>query len=198
MFLCEIWSGCIVCIFSYDRVEVLSGFINGLFLIVIGIFVFTEALGRLVEPPEVSTERLLVSINVWYQKNRRVRLWSTSVNCTLCSIFLFSTKVKCTCTPMWVEHHCLQFQTVSVLGLLVNLFGIVAFRSSHSHGHGGHGHSHGGGHGHSHGGGHNHGHSHGGEGHQDRNANMEGRSNRRTNAFACIHGKVVFGLCLPI
>lgn len=51
-------------IFSYDRVEVLSGFINGLFLVVIGIFVFTEALGRLVEPPVVSTERLLVSINV--------------------------------------------------------------------------------------------------------------------------------------
>lgn len=50
-------------IFSYDRVEVLSGFINGLFLVVIGIFVFTEALGRLVEPPVVSTERLLVSIN---------------------------------------------------------------------------------------------------------------------------------------
>lgn len=66
-------------------------------------------------------------------------------------------------------NHYIQFQTVSVLGLLVNLFGIVAFRSSHSHGHGGHGHSHGGGH--------NHGHSHGGEGHQDRNANMEGRNN---------------------
>ena len=63
---------------------------------------------------------------------------------------------------------------MSVLGLLVKLFGIVAFRSSHSHSHGGgHGHSHGGGHGHSHGGG--HGHSHGDEGHQDRNANMEGR-----------------------
>ncbi|XP_048738334.1 proton-coupled zinc antiporter SLC30A5-like isoform X2 [Ostrea edulis] len=102
--------------YGYDRVEVLSGFINGLFLVVIGVFVFTEALGRLVEPPEVSTERLLA---------------------------------------------------VSVLGLLVNLFGIVAFRSSHSHGHshGGHGHSHGG---------HHHGHSHGGEGHLERNANMEG------------------------
>ncbi|XP_062597786.1 proton-coupled zinc antiporter SLC30A5-like isoform X2 [Saccostrea cucullata] len=110
--------------YGYDRVEVLSGFINGLFLVVIGVFVFTEALGRLMEPPEVSTERLL---------------------------------------------------TVSVLGLLVNLFGIVAFRSSHSHSHGGHGHSHGG-HGHSHGGhGHSHGdHHHGGEGHLDRNANMEG------------------------
>ena len=40
--------------------EVLSGFINGLFLVVIGIFVFTEAIGRLFEPPEVKTERLLV------------------------------------------------------------------------------------------------------------------------------------------
>jgi zinc transporter 5/7 len=56
-----IWIYKCVCIYSYDRVEVLSGFINGLFLVVIGVFVFTEALGRLVEPPEVSTERLLVS-----------------------------------------------------------------------------------------------------------------------------------------
>ncbi|ESP05676.1 hypothetical protein LOTGIDRAFT_103228 [Lottia gigantea] len=49
-------------IFSYgfDRVEVLSGFINGLFLVVIAIFVFSEAVGRLFEPPEISTERLLI------------------------------------------------------------------------------------------------------------------------------------------
>ncbi|CAG2187915.1 MSC2 [Mytilus edulis] len=95
----------------YDRVEVLSGFINGLFLVVIGIFVFTEGLSRLFHPPEIHTERLFA---------------------------------------------------VSVMGLLVNLIGIVAFRGAH-------GHSHGGGHGHSHGGG-GHGHSHGG-GH---NTNMEG------------------------
>ena len=38
----------------------LSGFINGLFLIIIAVFVFTEALARLFEPPEVKTERLLV------------------------------------------------------------------------------------------------------------------------------------------
>ena len=48
----------------YDRVEVLSGFINGLFLVVIALFVFTEALARLFEPPEVNTERLLVRIYV--------------------------------------------------------------------------------------------------------------------------------------
>ena len=46
--------------FRYDRVEVLSGFINGLFLVVIAVFVFTEALARLFHPPEVKTEKLLV------------------------------------------------------------------------------------------------------------------------------------------
>jgi len=45
----------------YDRVEVLSGFVNGLFLIVIATFVFSEALHRLAEPPEINTDRLLVS-----------------------------------------------------------------------------------------------------------------------------------------
>ena len=46
--------------FGYGRVEVLSGFVNGLFLVVIAGFVFMEALARLVEPPDISTERLLV------------------------------------------------------------------------------------------------------------------------------------------
>ena len=46
----------------FDRVEVLSGFINGLFLVVIATFVFTESLHRLTEPPEIDTNRLLVCI----------------------------------------------------------------------------------------------------------------------------------------
>ncbi|KAI8774917.1 zinc transporter 5 [Biomphalaria glabrata] len=140
------WKATRVFSYGFDRVEVLSGFINGLFLVIIAIFVFAEAFARLFEPPEVITERLL---------------------------------------------------TVSVLGLLVNLTGIVAFQSSLSHGHshgGGHGHSHGAaashshtpaiGHGHSHGGGHGHSHS-GGHGHSHgsqecsappshHNTNMEG------------------------
>ena len=49
---------------SYDRVEILSGFINGLFLVVIAFFVFTAALARLLDPPAIKTERLLVSVFV--------------------------------------------------------------------------------------------------------------------------------------
>ncbi|OWF54084.1 zinc transporter 5-like [Mizuhopecten yessoensis] len=108
------WKATRIFSYGYDRVEILSGFINGLFLVVIGIFVFTEAIERLHEPPVVKTERLL---------------------------------------------------TVSVIGLLVNLVGITAFRSSHTHGHGGHGHSHGGD---------QHGHSHGAPSQKDHNINMEG------------------------
>ncbi|KAK2564461.1 Zinc transporter 5 [Acropora cervicornis] len=46
--------------YGYGRVEVLSGFVNGLFLVVISVFVFVAGLQRLYDPPTVSTERLLV------------------------------------------------------------------------------------------------------------------------------------------
>lgn len=48
--------------FSYGfvRAEVLAGFINGLFLLFIAFFIASEAIERLVEPPEVKHERLLV------------------------------------------------------------------------------------------------------------------------------------------
>ncbi len=45
---------------SYDRLEVLSGFVNGLFLLVIGSSVFLAAVRRLFDPPTVETERLLI------------------------------------------------------------------------------------------------------------------------------------------
>ncbi|XP_076341601.1 proton-coupled zinc antiporter SLC30A5-like isoform X2 [Tachypleus tridentatus] len=45
--------------YGYARVEVLSGFINGLFLVVVAFMVFTEALSRLFDPPEIHTEKLL-------------------------------------------------------------------------------------------------------------------------------------------
>lgn len=45
--------------YGYGRVEVLSGFVNGLFLLVIALFILEEALDRLLDPPNVSTDRLL-------------------------------------------------------------------------------------------------------------------------------------------
>ncbi|XP_064474768.1 proton-coupled zinc antiporter SLC30A5-like [Ornithodoros turicata] len=107
--------------YGYGRVEVLSGFVNGIFLVVVAFMVFSEAVTRIFDPPNVTTERLL---------------------------------------------------TVSVAGLVVNLFGIAVFR--HSHGSHGHSHSHGHGsshsHSHSHSHGHGHSHNHGGT----PNANLQG------------------------
>lgn len=49
--------------YGFVRAEVLAGFVNGLFLLFIGFFIFSEAVERLVEPPEVRHERLfLVSV----------------------------------------------------------------------------------------------------------------------------------------
>eukprot|EP00118_Oscarella_pearsei_P003689 m.15353 g.15353 ORF g.15353 m.15353 type:complete len:388 (+) comp26325_c0_seq3:48-1211(+) len=46
--------------FGYVRVEVLAGFVNGLFLLFIAFFIFSEAMERFFEPPEVKHERLLL------------------------------------------------------------------------------------------------------------------------------------------
>eukprot|EP00096_Caligus_rogercresseyi_P012222 TRINITY_DN5058_c0_g1_i1.p1 TRINITY_DN5058_c0_g1~~TRINITY_DN5058_c0_g1_i1.p1 ORF type:complete len:346 (+),score=79.18 TRINITY_DN5058_c0_g1_i1:95-1132(+) len=46
--------------YGYARAEVLGGFINGLFLLFISFFILSEAVERLVEPPEVKHERLFV------------------------------------------------------------------------------------------------------------------------------------------
>ncbi|PAV66759.1 hypothetical protein WR25_10493 isoform E [Diploscapter pachys] len=45
--------------YGYGRFEVLSGFINALFLCVIALFIFIEAMERLFDPPNISTDRLL-------------------------------------------------------------------------------------------------------------------------------------------
>ncbi|CAF2554423.1 unnamed protein product [Rotaria sp. Silwood2] len=53
------WKPTRVFSYGYGRVEVLSGFVNGLFLVVVAFFVFYEAMGRIFEPPEIDTNRLL-------------------------------------------------------------------------------------------------------------------------------------------
>lgn len=45
--------------YGYSRVEVISGFVNGVFLIFIALAVFTESLHRLNEPPEVHSGHLI-------------------------------------------------------------------------------------------------------------------------------------------
>ncbi|NWY02476.1 ZNT5 protein, partial [Nothoprocta ornata] len=52
------WKATRIFSYGYGRVEILSGFINGLFLLVIAFFVFTESVARLVDPPDIDTNML--------------------------------------------------------------------------------------------------------------------------------------------
>lgn len=61
------WKPTAVYSYGFARVEILAGFINGLFLVVISIFVFIEAVERLIEPPEIKSGKLLVSIRAHFK-----------------------------------------------------------------------------------------------------------------------------------
>ncbi|XP_061836757.2 proton-coupled zinc antiporter SLC30A5 [Nerophis lumbriciformis] len=52
------WKATRIFSYGYGRVEILSGFINGLFLMVIAFFVFMESVTRLVDPPNINTDML--------------------------------------------------------------------------------------------------------------------------------------------
>jgi solute carrier family 30 (zinc transporter), member 5/7 len=54
------WKATRIYSYGFGRLEILSGFINGLFLVVIAIFVFIEAFMRLFEPPVIKSEKLIV------------------------------------------------------------------------------------------------------------------------------------------
>jgi len=54
------WEPTQVFSFGYARVEVLSGFINGVFLIFIGFLVLLEAMERFFHPQEINTDKLLL------------------------------------------------------------------------------------------------------------------------------------------
>ena len=45
--------------FGYGRFEVLSGFTNGVLLLVIAVFIFLESAARVIDPPDVDSEHLL-------------------------------------------------------------------------------------------------------------------------------------------
>ncbi|KAG8831767.1 putative zinc transporter msc2 [Serendipita sp. 399] len=46
--------------YGYSRIETLSGFANGIFLILISVFIIVEAVQRLIDPPEMNTRQLLL------------------------------------------------------------------------------------------------------------------------------------------
>ncbi|CAF1668722.1 unnamed protein product, partial [Adineta ricciae] len=150
------WKPTRVFSYGYGRVEVLSGFVNGLFLVVVAFFVFYEAIGRLFEPPEINTNRLLI-----------VSVAGFAVN--MIGIFSFSHA---------------HAHAHGGGGSCAMSHSAPAKDQNHGHSHDGHDHSHS--HSHSHGhshGEHDHGHSHGsnekashhGHSHSMRdNANMKG------------------------
>ncbi|CAF4161617.1 unnamed protein product [Adineta steineri] len=115
------WKPTRVFSYGYGRVEVLSGFVNGLFLVVVAFFVFYEAIGRLIDPPEINTNRLLA-----------VSIAGFAVN--MIGIFSFS--------HAHAHAHggggsCAMSQPTTT-------------KEQHNHSHDEHSHSHGGDHGHSH------------------------------------------------
>lgn len=50
--------------YGYGRAQVIGGFVNGLFLIFVALFVLTEAIERFTEPPEVLHEHHLLEVSV--------------------------------------------------------------------------------------------------------------------------------------
>ncbi|KAJ4473719.1 cation efflux protein, partial [Lentinula aciculospora] len=46
--------------YGYGRIETLSGFANGIFLVLISIFIVFEAIQRILDPPEMDTSQLLL------------------------------------------------------------------------------------------------------------------------------------------
>lgn len=115
--------------YGYVRTEILAGFVNGLFLLFIAFFIFSEAVERALEPPEVRHERLFV-----------VSVLGFIVN--LVGIFAFHHGQA--------HGHSHSASNGGVGHGHSHGFSHGHAHSDHGHSHGGHGHGHGG-HGHSHG-----------------------------------------------
>jgi solute carrier family 30 (zinc transporter), member 5/7 len=54
------WDANRVYTYGFGRVEVLAGFINGVFLIFIALSIFIKSIQRMIEPQEIKTDRLLI------------------------------------------------------------------------------------------------------------------------------------------
>lgn len=140
--LMQKWPKTRVYSYGFARVDMLSGYVNGLLLCVVAFFVFTEAVERLIDPPEISTDRLFI-----------VSVAGLVVN--LIGIFAFSHAHTHGGAP------CTGHDSPPVSKNESKLCSDSTNHNNHGHSHEDHGHNHGD-HSHSHGG---HGHNHGGHGH---------------------------------
>ncbi|KAI1289201.1 Zinc transporter 7 [Halotydeus destructor] len=149
--------------FGYVRAEVIGGFINGLFLIFVSFFIFSEAIERLFEPPEVQHDRLMI-----------VSVLGFIVN--LIGIFVFQHggahhghSHGGDSGHAHETHNDHSHEAKS--NPLLQSFTEMNHHGDHGHSHGGHGHENGGSHGHSH---NNHGHSHDAPANSGRSQIMQG------------------------
>ncbi len=55
--------------YGYARYEILSGYVNGVFLLFIGYFVFVESVERLFEAPEIKSEKLAIVATLGFGVN---------------------------------------------------------------------------------------------------------------------------------
>nr|CAD7400466.1 unnamed protein product [Timema cristinae] len=90
----------------YSRVEDLSGFINGLFLLVISLFVFSEAITRLIDPPHVNTHRLLIVSFGWYVADPVCSIFiAVLIFLSVLPLLKHSALVLLLRTPRHIEEH---------------------------------------------------------------------------------------------
>ncbi|EFI27377.1 hypothetical protein CC1G_14848 [Coprinopsis cinerea okayama7 len=124
--------------YGYGRIETLSGFANGIFLILISIFIVFEAIQRIIDPPEMNTNQLLLVSSVGLAVN-------------LFGMFAMGGHHHGGGGHSHSHGHSHSFN--------FSLFGGSSDDHGHSHDHGGHSHSEKGNHGHDGHGGHGHSHS---------------------------------------
>ncbi|CAL8320919.1 unnamed protein product [Lota lota] len=124
------WKATKIYSYGYGRVEILSGFINGLFLMVIAFFVFVESVTRLFDPPNINTD-MLTPVSVGGLLVNLVGI------CAFSHAHSHGAAKSCPSNDHGHSHH----------GHNEHSHG-----GGHGHAHGGHGHAHGS-HGHAHGGG---------------------------------------------
>ncbi|XP_035826343.1 zinc transporter 7 isoform X2 [Aplysia californica] len=160
--------------YGYVRAEILAGFVNGLFLLFIAFFIFSEAVERAVEPPEVKHERLFV-----------VSVLGFIVN--LIGIFAFQHGHSHGGGDHGHSHGFGGHGHSHGVGLE------ESHDHGHSHGESDHGHSHGGSdHGHSHGGS-DHGHSH-----EDHGHSHGAVEKKATNSAKAAQAQIMQGVFLHI